>query len=109
MIISAVTLFIIRKTPANEARIILDGELVEVINLSEVSEPYTFVVECETGINVIAVENGRIRVSEADCPDGSCIHQGWISGGSTPIVCLPHSLVIELTRGDKPEVDAIAR
>ena len=92
-----------------EARIYVDGELIETIDLSVVVEPYSFLVEGYTGTNTIAVENKRIRVSESDCPDGSCIRQGWISGGITPIVCLPHKLVIELSAGAMPEVDAIAR
>jgi len=109
IVISGISAFMLRQTPANRARVILDGELIEVIDLSAVSEPYTFVVECETGMNVIAVETGSIRVSEADCPDGSCIRRGWVSGGAAPIVCLPHRLVIEFEISETPKIDAIAR
>lgn len=77
------------------AEIYLDGELVRKISLSDVDKPYTFEVEGEDGIvNVISVEKGRICVSDADCPDGLCVKQGWRSGGVTPIVCLPNRLVI---------------
>jgi len=109
LIISAATAFLLRQGPANMARITLDGELIEIIDLSAVSEPYTITVECEAGTNVISVEKGRIRVSEASCPDGACVRQGWISGGATPIVCLPHKLIIELERTETPDVDAIVR
>ena len=109
IIISVVAAFMLRQAPANTARIIQDGKVIEVLSLSAVSEPYTFTVEYENGTNVIAVEKGRIRVKEADCHDGSCIRQGWISGGATPIVCLPHRLVIELEKSENPEVDAIER
>lgn len=77
------------------AEIYLDGELVRKISLSDVDKPYTFEVEGGDGIvNVISVEKGRICVSDADCPDGLCVKQGWRSGGVTPIVCLPNRLVI---------------
>ena len=109
LVISAATAFLLRQGPANMARITLDGEVIDIIDLSAVSEPYTITVECEAGSNVIAIENGRIRISEADCPDGACVRQGWISGGFTPIVCLPRKLIIELERTEPPDVDAIAR
>ena len=109
LLISLITAFALRQKPANIARITLDGEVIEIIDLSAVSEPYSITVECEAGTNVVSVENGRIRISEADCPDGACIRQGWIGGGSTPIVCLPHKLIIELDRTEAPELDAIVR
>lgn len=77
------------------AEVHINGELVRTIALSDVKEPYTFEVEGNDGIvNVISVENGRICVSSADCPDELCVKQGWRSGGVTPIVCLPNRLVI---------------
>ena len=109
LLMSIATAFLLRRGSANQAYVYLDGEMIESLDLSLVAEPYSFTVECEDGINVITVENGRICISDADCPDGSCIRQGWISGGATPIVCLPHKLVIELVNAVPPDVDAIAR
>ena len=82
------------------ARITLDGELVEEIDLSSVTDPYTFTVEGPGGFaNTIQVEHGRIRVLEAGCPDQVCVNQGYISDGTVPIVCLPNRLVIEIVGG----------
>ena len=65
-------------------------------------------VETSGNKNVIAVEQGRIRMLSADCPDGSCVRQGWISGGIFPIVCLPNRVVITLEHGDnRSNVDAV--
>lgn len=89
--------------PAGEgtvARITLDGAVVEEIDLSAVTQGYTFTVEGPGGFsNTIQVEPGRIRVLEAGCPDQVCVHQGYISDGTVPIVCLPNRLVIEITGG----------
>ena len=101
-------ILLLRQTPADEALIFQDGALIHRLDLSAVIEPYSIIIESEAGTNVVALENGRIRIQEADCPDGSCVRQGWISGGMTPIVCLPHRLVIELESKAKPEVDAVA-
>lgn len=81
------------------ARITRDGVLLEEIDLTTVDQPYTLTFEDESGRNVITVEQGRIRVSEADCPDRVCVNQGWISDGAVPIVCLPHRLMVEIEGG----------
>lgn len=82
------------------ARITLDGKLVEEIDLSAVTQAYTFTVEGPGGFtNTIQVEHGRIRVREAGCPDQVCVNQGYISDGTVPIVCLPNRLVIEIVGG----------
>ena len=113
LLVSYAVSLILGQKPAATARVYSDGELVRSLDLSEVEEPYTFTVEFAEGINVIAVEYGRVCVAEANCSDGSCIRQGWVSGGVTPIVCLPHRLVIELDdsgsggTADLQEVDAV--
>lgn len=91
---------------ARSARVYLDGELLRTIDLDRVRESDRFTVEDGGGgVNVVEVEPGRIRVSEANCPDGVCVRRGWSSDGAAPIVCLPHRLVIEVTDADA-EIDA---
>ncbi|NBI08777.1 NusG domain II-containing protein [Colidextribacter sp. OB.20] len=93
--------------PSPTARITRDGVLLEEIDLDKVAEPYSFTLEDGSGTNTVQVEKGRIRVSEADCPDQVCVSQGWISNGTAPIVCLPHKLMIEIT-GTGGELDGAA-
>ena len=69
-----------------------DGEIVREINLDTVTVPFSFTVE-NNGFNVVEVENKKIRVTDADCPDKLCIKQS--ESGTFPIVCLPHRLVID--------------
>ncbi len=92
--------------PAQIAKISQNGQLLDEIDLSQVKEPYSFVIEGENGaLNTVQVEPGRICISEASCPDQICIHQGWISDGSEPIVCLPNQVIIQITGGGS-QVDA---
>ncbi|MCD8158123.1 MAG: NusG domain II-containing protein [Clostridiales bacterium] len=91
-----------------KAKIYSEGELVETIELDNVSEGYEFTVEGKQGENIIRVEQGRICVVSASCPDKVCVNQGWISNGVTPIVCLPNKLIIEI-EGAEAEADAAAR
>lgn len=76
-----------------------NGKTIRTIDLDRVDKPYSFTVEWEGGYNVIEVERGRIRVSEADCPDQICVRRGWVSDSAAPIACLPHKLVIQLEGG----------
>lgn len=90
------------------ARITLDGQVVEEIDLSRVETPYTLTLEGPGGFsNTILVEKGRICVETAGCPDQVCVRQGFISDGTTPIVCLPNRLIVEIT-GEEGELDGAA-
>lgn len=93
------------------AKVYLDSVCVHTVCLSDVSEPYTIQLTGENGTNTISVENGRICVSSADCPDQLCVKQGWQSSGITPIVCLPNKLVIEFEHSSEntTEPDGISK
>ena len=45
------------------------------------------------GYNAVTVKDGKIAVTEANCPDQYCVRQGFCNSGAQ-IVCLPHRLVI---------------
>jgi len=96
------------QTSGDTAKIYLDGQLIESINLSIIREPYIIETQLGEGVNSIEVEQGRIRMATANCFDGSCLRQGWNSGNRTPIVCLPNRLVITVESGiDTNAIDAI--
>ena len=89
-------------TPSPVARITRDGAVLEEIELDKVEAPRSLTFEDESGRNVVTVEQGRVRVSEADCPDQICVNQGWITDGTIPVICLPHRFMVEIigTGGD---------
>ena len=108
VLISALLIFLLRQPAASYARIYHDGELTDKVNLSAVTAPFTKQIDSNGGVNVIEIEYGRIRMLTADCPDRSCVRQGWISGGVFPIVCLPNRVVIMLEGGENEQgVDAV--
>lgn len=78
------------------ARISVDGELLQTIDLSRVTEAYDIDIDTAYGHNTVHVEPGAISVTEADCPDGICVRQGKLTTAGVPIVCMPHRLVIEI-------------
>lgn len=107
LLISVVVGWMFINTDGKTAVITLDGEVIEEVDLSKVEGFYTIDVKGKHH-NTIEAEQGRIRVSHADCPDQVCVETGWIEDGSKPIVCLPNRLVIEI-RGDGAEVDVAVK
>ena len=86
--------------PPAAVRITRDGVILAELRLDQVEEGYLLPLEDRRGRNTVQVEPGRIRVLEADCPDQVCVGRGWLSDQPTPIVCLPHRLVIQLVDGE---------
>lgn len=81
------------------AAIYIDGELYDTIDLAAVVMPYEVTIQTDSGYNTLRVSHGSIEVAQADCPGQDCVHQGSISDGLIPIVCLPHRMVIQIEDG----------
>ena len=88
---------LLRTEQARFAKISSKGVEVKTVDLL-VDQEFTI-----DGKNTITVQDGKIAVTWADCPDHYCMKRGYCSGG-TDIVCLPNRLVIEF-QGDQA-VDA---
>ena len=56
------------------------------------------------GKNVLIIENGYAYMSEADCPDGTCIRTGKISKAGESIVCLPNKISVIIRGGDGADI-----
>lgn len=89
------------------AYIYQQGILREQIDLSSVTGEYTLTFYAPNGgKNVVLIEPDGITITEADCPDLLCVHQGTIRNDLLPITCLPHQLVIEL-RENNTDIDSV--
>lgn len=54
----------------------------------------------EIGRNLLRVEDGTVRVVQADCPDKICVQTGPISQEGEVIACLPHGVIIYIPQGE---------
>lgn len=72
----------------------IEGQVVHEFDLSLDMEPLR--IETKHGFNVIEIAEGKVRVSEADCPDLLCVHTGWRQHAGQVIVCLPHYFVVRI-------------
>lgn len=98
-----------KKTDGTVANIYQNGVCIYSIDLSESFEPYELTVKDSSGENTIRVEEGRICIIKADCPDNICVNDGWLSDNEKPIVCLPHRLVIKISKEKEAAADSVAQ
>lgn len=56
-------------------------------------------IEYDGRINSMQIENHKVRMLEAACPDHTCINMRWLES-AIPIVCLPNHLVIQFAESD---------
>ena len=74
--------------------IVQDNQVLYTLDLSS-EDDRTFRIDyTDGGWNEIRIENGSICVSDADCPDKTCVKTGALRSETIPIVCLPHKLII---------------
>jgi len=87
-------------------KVYLDGKEVKSFSLDEDTE-YKIVAASDRegqsddadifeGYNILVIERGKAYISEADCHEQICVKHNAISKTGETIVCLPHSLVIEV-------------
>lgn len=61
--------------------------------------------------NVLAVEDGVVRMISADCPGGDCVRMRPLDSPAGSIVCLPHRMIVRLksrSERDEDELDAVS-
>ena len=80
------------------AEIKLNGKVIRQIDLSKDD---TFVIASESGTNIVKVEDGKITIIEADCPDKVCVKTGAISNAGEVIACVPHKILILIRNVDQ--------
>ena len=87
---------------SSSAEITRQGQILKTVDLRI---DQSFSVESENGgYNVITVQDGKIAVTDASCPDHYCMMRGFCNSG-TEIVCLPNRLTIRFL--GEQEVDAL--
>ncbi|MBQ6937917.1 MAG: NusG domain II-containing protein [Clostridia bacterium] len=86
------------------AAVYVNGELYEKLPLDKDTQ---LVIESEFGTNTLVIENGTLRIINADCPNKQCEMQ-TVSKAVRSIVCLPNrlSVIIENGKNDN-ETDVI--
>lgn len=59
------------------------------------------------GYNILVIKDGAADVTEASCPDKTCVNQHAISNTGEAIVCMPNKTVVKIVGGEQ-EVDIVS-
>lgn len=74
----------------NTVQITVAGQVYKTVPLNENQE---ILIESEDGgKNLLIIEDGKIYIKEANCPNHQCIKQGK----TAQIVCLPNKVIVEI-------------
>ena len=86
----------LRKKNNLVAKVYVQNEIVEVIDLSK-KEEKDYYVNGLKGMVHIHTHDGAIAVVESNCPHQDCVHTGYIKESGRPIICAYNavSIVIE--------------
>ncbi len=100
----ALTLWLYRSgEAASTVTVISEGKILYTLPLSV---DQTVEVRSSTGINTVTVQDGKVAVTQADCPDEHCMARGFCDRGAH-IVCLPNRLVLQFSAN--PAIDGISQ
>ncbi len=104
LLIALALFLVVELTKEVGARVIVrvDGEEV-----AEYSLTANGTYPLNSGTNILVIEDGRAWLSDADCPDKLCVHQGKISRTGEVITCLPNKLTVTVY-GAEESVDLIS-
>ena len=105
--VAGLVLLALHRQPGAMVRITQDGQQV---GLYPLDEPRTLRYESDHGgYNVVVIQDGTVRVSEADCPDQICVRKGATNQTADPIACLPNGLIVEVIAGeDTSQLDGVS-
>lgn len=82
-----------------------EGELYKKLPLKKDSEKITFTVENEKGTNIVEINNGEVKITDADCDDEICVKAHAISKNGESLICLPHMVVVRVIGEGEQETD----
>ena len=101
-------LYVLNRDTGQMVEVLQDGEVIYTFDLSTAEDQEIEVLYGDDGRNVILIQDGRICVSEANCPDHICMEQGWLDS-AVPITCLPNRLTIRFVDAvEETGLDAVS-
>lgn len=96
--VAASVAMLLNKPETAKVEILQDNKLLYTLDVEKDSGKYNIPDE-NGGYNVVEIYGGEVFISEADCPDQTCVKMGKLDSG-LPIVCLPHKLVVRFAEDD---------
>lgn len=103
---AALSLFLLRGLLQQDGAVVavyVDGEKTAEYSLDRNDE--IRLPSADGGYNVLVIQDGAADVTEADCPDKTCVNSRAIRHTGESITCLPHRTQFIIEGAGEPEVD----
>ena len=81
----------------------VDKQIYKTLPLNE--DTTLLIGEKTVDYNILEIKDGKVRMTEANCPDKICVEQRAIHYDHESIVCLPHKVTVEIRGGEDSDVD----
>ena len=94
LVSACLSVFILRHSDKQTVEIVQDGTVLYTFDLNDTNDQIIRIPAPDGGYNLIKISDHSICISEADCPDQTCVHMGTLQSDYLPIVCLPHKLIV---------------
>lgn len=80
---------------ANSNKTVLERfDLYDTVDYMIITEPQ--ITGEPDGTNHLMIREGKVWISEANCPNHDCVKKGTISQNGEMLVCIPHRLTVTI-------------
>ena len=79
-----------------------DGELIKTLSINE-SQKFEISGKYK---NTVTIQDGKVAITQSNCPGSDCVACGWIANSGRSIVCLPNGVEIRILSQDS-DVDFV--
>ena len=88
------SIFILQPSQSHMVEIVQDDTVLYTFDMDQAEDQEFTIYYDRSSSNTIRIQNGKICVAGAECPDKTCVGMGELYSKSLPIVCLPNHLII---------------
>ena len=103
-VVALVIIFSTRKKDNLIAKVYVQNEVVETIDLSTKEEKEYVIVGLHGNV-IVETKDGAIRVKESNCPHQDCVHMGYVSETNRPIICTYNAVYIVIEGASDVDVE----
>lgn len=93
-ILSLILVLSLRKKTNLQAKVFVQNEVVEVIDLSKKEDNDYYVKGLKTMVHIHTNDKGGIAIVESGCPHQDCVNMGYIYETNRPIICAYNAVYI---------------
>lgn len=94
------SVWILLPSDKQTVEVVQNGTVLYSFDLNDTQDKEIRISSADGGYNLVKICNGAISISEADCPDQTCVRMGTLKSDYLPIVCLPHKLTVRFAEDE---------